>query len=165
MEAIVAPGSWNELPEPARKIFQALRSPAGEQNMFIEVNLPNTLLLTLSEEEMEHYRRPFTEPGEGRRPMLSWARQLPFDSDPAEVAETVTAYGAWLATSSLPKLFIHSEPRATLPSALAFCRTWPAQYEVTVRSRHYPQEDSPEEVGQALAHWVQTLAEQGGDRQ
>jgi haloalkane dehalogenase len=162
MEAIVKPGTWSEMPEPARKIFQALRSPAGEQmvleqNSFIEVNLPNTILRRLTEEEMAHYRRPFAEPGEARRPTLSWPRQLPFDGEPADVTEIVTIYGKWLSSSSIPKFFIHSEPGTMTPSALEFCRTWPAQSEITVRARHYPQEDAPSEVGQALANWVQTL--------
>jgi len=162
MEAIVKPGSWSEFPEPVRKIFQTFRSPAGEQvvleqNAFIEFNLPNTLLRLLSEEEMAQYRRPFAEPGEGRRPMLSWARQLPFDGDPANVTEIVTAYGAWLAQSSVPKLFIHSEPGTMQPSHVEFCRSWPAQSEVSVRGRHYPQEDSPDEVGSTLAAWLRTI--------
>lgn len=162
MEAIVKPGSWSEFPEPARKIFQTFRSPAGEQivlqqNAFIEVNLPNTLLRTLSEEEMAQYRRPFVEPGEGRRAMLSWARQLPFDGDPADVTEIITAYGAWLARSSVPKLFIHSEPGTMQPSHVEFCRSFPAQSEVSVSGRHYPQEDSPDEVGSALAAWLRNI--------
>jgi haloalkane dehalogenase len=160
MEAIVKPGTWSEFPEPARKIFQAFRSPAGEQivlqqNAFIEVNLPNTLLRILAEEEMDHYRRPFAEPGEGRRPMLSWARQLPFDGDPADVTEIITAYGAWLSRSSVPKLFIRSEPGTMQPSSITFCHSWPAQSEVVVSGRHYPQEDSPDEVGNALTDWLQ----------
>jgi haloalkane dehalogenase len=162
MEAIVKPGTWSEMPEPARKIFQALRSPAGEQmvleqNSFIEVNLPNTILRRLTEEEMNNYRRPFAEPGEARRPTLSWPRQLPFDGEPADVTGIVTTYGKWLAQSSIPKLYIQSDPGTMLPSAREFCRAWPAQSEVTVRARHYPQEDSPDEVGQAIANWLQHL--------
>jgi haloalkane dehalogenase len=162
MEAIVKPGTWSEMSEPARKIFQALRSPAGEQmvleqNSFIEVNLPNTILRSLTEEEMNTYRRPFAEPGEARRPTLTWPRQLPFDGEPADVTEIVTTYGKWLAQSSIPKLYIKSDPGTMLPSAREFCRAWPAQSEVTVRARHYPQEDSPDEVGQAIANWLQHL--------
>ena len=162
MEAIVQPYTWSEMPEPARQIFQTLRSPAGEQmileqNAFIEVNLPNTVLRPLTEEEMNAYRRPFTEPGERRRPMLSWARQLPFDGEPADVTEIVTAYRAWLPSSSMPKFFIQAEPGNMTPSALAFCRSWPVQREMTVPGRHYPQEDAPDEMGQALVNWVQTL--------
>lgn len=162
MAAIVAPYHWSEMAERPRAIFQALRSPAGEQmvleqNSFIEVNLPMTIQRTLAEEEMNAYRRPFAEPGEGRRPTLSWPRQLPVDGEPADVTEIVTTYGAWLAHSSIPKLFIHTDPGTMSPNALAVCRAWPAQSEVSVRGLHYPQEDSPDEVGQALATWLQTL--------
>jgi haloalkane dehalogenase len=128
-----------------------------EQNSFIEVNLPRTILRSLTEEEMTHYRQPFAEPGEARRPTLSWPRQIPFDGEPADVTEIVTTYGEWLSQSSIPKLYIQSEPGTMLPSHQEFCRTWPAQSEVTVRGLHYPQEDSPDETGQALANWVQTL--------
>jgi haloalkane dehalogenase len=162
MEAIVQPGAWSEMSEQGRQLFQAYRSSAGEQlileeNRFIEVNLPLTVLRTLTEEELDHYRRPFTTPGEARRPMLTWARQLPFDGEPADVSQIVTTYGAWLAQSPMPKLFIQSDPGTMAPRARAFCRTWPAQSEVTVRGRHYPQEDSPDEVGQAIAAWLATL--------
>jgi haloalkane dehalogenase len=162
MEAIVKPYTWSEYPEAARKIFQALRSPAGEQmvleqNSFIEFNLPNTILRRLTEEEMNTYRRPFAEPGEARRPTLTWPRQLPVDGEPADVTEIVTTYGEWLAQSSIPKLFIHSDPGTMQPTQLEFCRTWRAQSEVTVRGRHYPQEDSPDETGQAIASWLQNL--------
>ncbi len=162
MEAIIKSRAWRELPEPGRSIFQTLRTPAGEQmileqNSFIEFNLPNTILRQLTEEEMAHYRRPFLEPGEGRRPMLSWARQLPFEGDPAEVTEIVTTYGTWLSSSSIPKLFIQSDPGTMPPSHLEFCHSWPAQSEIIVRGRHYPQEDSPDGVGSALAAWLSNL--------
>jgi haloalkane dehalogenase len=87
--------------------------------------------------------------------MLSWARQLPFDGDPADVTEIITAYGAWLSRSSVPKLFIRSEPGTMQPSSITFCHSWPAQSEVVVSGRHYPQEDSPDEVGNALTDWLQ----------
>ncbi|GHO92351.1 haloalkane dehalogenase [Reticulibacter mediterranei] len=162
MEAVVASGKWDEMSERGRKIFQNLRSPAGEQmvleqNSFIEVNLPATIQRTLSEEEMRAYRRPFAEPGEGRRPTLSWPRQLPFDGEPVDVTEIVAIYGEWLSHNSIPKLFIRTNPGTMSPSSLAVCCAWPMQTEVSVRGLHYPQEDSPEEVGQALMNWIQTL--------
>ena len=115
MEAIVAPLNWSEISERARTIFQALRAPAGEQmileqNSFIEVNLPAMIQRTLTAEEMHEYRRLFAEPGEGRRPTLTWPRQLPFDGEPADVTEIVTTYGAWLSRSSIPKCFIRTNP-------------------------------------------------------
>ncbi|WP_199613790.1 haloalkane dehalogenase [Paenibacillus alkalitolerans] len=162
MEAIIKSVSWNETTETARKIFQKLRSPEGEQmvleqNSFIEVNLPLTILRKLTEEEMAQYRRPFAEPGEARRPTLSWARQLPIDGEPEDVIEIVTAYGDWLTQSPVPKLFIRAEPGKMTQSAIDYCRTWPAQREVAVKGLHYPQEDAPDDVGVALAAWLKDL--------
>jgi haloalkane dehalogenase len=162
MEAVIGTSSWSEMPEIARSRFQALRSPQGEQlvleqNSFIEFNLPKTILRTLTEEEMNQYRRPFAKPGEARRPNLSWARQLPIEGEPADVTEIVTASGQWLSQSPVPKLFIQAVPGTQDPNKVAFNRTWPAQTEVSVRGHHTPQEDSPDEIGQALASWLQQL--------
>ena len=159
MEAMVKPYTWSEYSEVALKTFRALRSEAGEQmvleqNSFIEFNLPRTVMRSLTEEEMSAYRRPFIEPGEARRPMLDWARQLPVDGLPADVHAIVTPYGAWLAQSDVPKLYIRAEPGLLQPSQDAFCRTWPAQSEVVVRGLHNPQEDSPDQIGQAIAQWI-----------
>jgi haloalkane dehalogenase len=159
LEAVAETYSWSEYPEGARPRFQALRSPAGEQmvlehNTFIEDNLPRTILRTLSDEEMNEYRRPFAEPGEGRRPTLSWARQLPIDGEPTDVTEIVTASGEWLARCSIPKLCIQANPGTKQPKQHEVYRTWPAYSEVTVRGHHTPQEDSPDEIGQAIARWL-----------
>ena len=137
MEAIARPYTWSEYAGAGRKTFQALRSPSGEQmvleqNSFIEFNLPAGIMRTLTEEEMNAYRRPFAEPGEGRRPMLSFARQLPIDGEPADVTEIVTAYASWLSSSPVPKLFIQGNPGRLQPGQLAFCRSLPAQRAVSV---------------------------------
>ncbi len=163
MEAIVRPRRWSDWPAPAQRTFQLLRSAAGErlileENAFVETQLPRMVLRGLTEAEMAEYRRPFAAPGEGRRPTLTWPRQLPIEGAPADVTAIVQAYGAWLAHSTVPKLFINAEPGAALTGALReFCRTWPAQTEVTVRGLHYLQEDSPDEIGQAIATWLTAL--------
>lgn len=131
-----------------------------EQNSFIEFNLPRTILRSLTEEEMNSYRRPFAEPGEGRRTMLSWARQLPIDGAPADVTKIVTAFGAWLSQSPIPKLYVKCDPGTTDPRRIEFCRTWPEQTEVIVRGHHTPQEDSPYEIGRAIASWMHTFPSQ-----
>ncbi len=117
MEAIAAPMSWSDLPEQGREFFEALRSPAGEKmvlrgDVFIEARLPGAVLRKLTGEEMAHYRRPFANPGEDRRPTLSWARNLPLDGEPADVVKVVSEYGRWLARSDVAKLFINAEPGA-----------------------------------------------------
>lgn len=163
MEGIVRPMTWDEWPEQARNIFQAMRSPAGEEivlqkNVFLERVLPASIMRTLTEEEFAVYRRPYLEPGESRRPTLTWPRQIPLDGEPADVVALVQRYADWLAASGLPKLFINAEPGIILTGAQReFCRTWPNQREVTVRGLHFVQEDSPDEVGQALATWYASL--------
>jgi haloalkane dehalogenase len=162
MEAVAETSEWSETPEAVRSRFQALRTPVGErmvleENSFIEFNLPATILRTLTEEEMNEYRRPFTEPGEARRPTLTWPRQLPIGGDPADVTEIVTTFGKWLSQSSVPKLCIQATPGTKQPKQYEFYRTWPQLREVSVRGHHTPQEDSPEEIGQAIASWLQQL--------
>ncbi len=126
-----------------------------EKNVFVERVLPGSIIRKLSEEEMAVYRRPFAEPGEGRRPTLTWPRQLPIAGEPAEVVGIVQAYGDWLKASDTPKLFINAEPGAILTGPQRdFCRSWPNQVEVTVKGIHFIQEDSPDEIGTAIADWL-----------
>ncbi|MBD8869464.1 haloalkane dehalogenase [Nocardioides donggukensis] len=160
MEAIVRPVTWEEWPESARGIFQGLRSEAGEsmvleKNLFVEAILPASILRTLEDEEMEEYRRPFATPGEDRRPTLTWPRQIPIDGEPADVAEIVASYAEWLAASQVPKLFVNADPGTILTGPQReFARTWPNQTEVTVPGLHFIQEDSPDEIGEAIAAWL-----------
>src|SRR5262245_62088488 len=164
MEAIVRPQTWEHWDKMnMRPALQALRSEAGEamvlrDNFFVEQILPNAVLRTLSAEEMAEYRRPFAEPGEGRRPVLTWVRQIPIDGEPADVAAIAAAYASWLATSRVPKLFVKAEPGAILASGanLELARSLPAQTEVTVSGVHYVQEDSPDEIGRAIADWMES---------
>src|SRR5215472_10582451 len=164
MEAILLPQRWDHWDKfNMRPALQGLRSEAGEtmvlrDNFFIEKILPRASLRTLSDEEMAHYRRPFAEPGEGRRPTLTWPRQIPIEGEPADVAAIVTAYAEWLKTSSVPKLFLQAEPGGILSAGpdIGFAHSLPAQTQVTVAGVHYVQEDSPHEIGQAIASWMGT---------
>ncbi len=163
MEAIVRPLKWEEFSEQARPLFQSLRSPAGEdlilkRNIFVERILPGSVMRKLSASEMERYRRPFIEPGESRRPTLTWPREIPLDGEPSDVVALVSEYAAWLAASPVPKLFVNADPGAILTGAQReFCRRWPNQREVTLSGSHFIQEDSPHEIGTALAQWYRAL--------
>ena len=160
MEAIVRPVTWAEWPENARKVFQGMRSPGGEdmvlqKNVFVERILPASVMRPLAPEEMEVYRAPYREPGESRRPTLTWPREIPVEGEPADVVAIVQAYGAWLAASPVRKLFVNAEPGSILVGAQReFCRAWPNQTEVTVKGLHFVQEDSPKEIGEAVRTFV-----------
>ncbi len=159
MEAIVRPMDWFDWPEAATGIFKGFRSDEGEamileKNLFVEAVLPGSILRDLTEEEMAVYRRPFLEPGEDRRPTLTWPRQIPLGGEPADVVSIAQDYSVWLAGSDVPKLFINAEPGAILiGDQREFCRSWPNQTEVTVPGNHFLQEDSPDEIGSAIAAW------------
>ncbi len=163
MEGIVCPvPSWDDFPPPVRPVFEGFRSPAGEemvleQNIFVEQVLPGAIMRTLTDEEMAEYRRPFLEPGESRRPTLTWPRQIPIAGEPADVTEIVSAYATWLPQAPFPKLFVNAEPGALIRGgARDFVRSWQHLTEVTVPGVHFIQEDSPDEIGAALKGWIES---------
>jgi haloalkane dehalogenase len=161
-EAIVAPQGrdhWDKMGMGAA--LKNLRSEPGEEmvlrdNFFIEKILPNAILRKISDEEMAEYRRPFAQPGEGRRPTLTWPREIPIDGQPADTSAIAAAYAEWLGTSNVPKLFLKAEPSAILANdrLVSIVRGWPALTEKTVAGIHFVQEDSPDEIGQAIAGWM-----------
>jgi len=164
MEALVQPLSWKDWPENAKGIFQAMRSDAGEEivlqkNVFVERILPASVLRGLTDKEMAVYRKPFQEPGETRRPTLTWPRQIPIDGEPEDVTTVIQSYSLWLSQSTKPKLFVNAEPGSILVGPQRdFCRTWPNQTEVTVPGIHFIQEDSPDKIGSALTGFLSSLS-------
>ena len=163
MEAIVRPVTWDEWPEAARQVFQGFRSEAGEsmvleRNIFVERVLPGSTINGISNEAMEVYRSRYAEPGESRRPTLSWPREIPIEGEPPDVVATVEEYAGWLSRTPVPKLFVNAEPGAILTGPQReFCRTFTNQREVTVPGIHFIQEDSPHEIGAAIAEWYSGL--------
>ncbi len=164
MEAIVRPVTWDEWPEQAASLFRNFRSPQGEEmvlekNIFVENVLPASVIRDLTDAEMTEYRRPYLEAGESRRPTLTWPREIPLEGEPADVVEIVQDYADWLSASDVPKLFVNADPGIILIGAQReFCRGWPNQTEVTVTGAHFIQEDSADEIGEALADWRAKLA-------
>ncbi len=165
MEAIVKPISWDNWPERAKDVFQGFRSDAGEtmvleKNIFVERVLPASVIRELADDEMAVYRRPYLQPGEDRRPTLTWPRQIPIEGEPPDVHDIVDGYSKWLAESELPKLFINADPGSILVGPQReFCRAFKNQAEVTVPGLHFIQEDSPDEIGKAIADWHRGLVQ------
>jgi hypothetical protein len=95
----------------AAERFRGFRSAQGEEmilqkNIMIEGNLALAVHSGLAEADLDVYRAPFLEPA-SRTPMLAWTREFPLDGEPADVAETVRAYGRWMsATPDGPKLLM-----------------------------------------------------------
>ena len=163
MEAIVKELSWDEWNDKSKGIFQGFRSDAGEylvleKNYFIEKVLFGSIIRTLNDEEKKEYRRPFIEPGENRRPMLSWPREIPIDGEPENVCRIVNNYSNWMQENDIPKFFINADPGAIIQGTVRdFCRTWKNQKEITVKGLHFIQEDSADEIGKALSKWYNEI--------
>lgn len=163
MDAFVTPiTSWDEWPEQAAALFQTIRSDAGEElvlekNFFIENILPACMLRKLSDAEMAVYRRSYENPGESRRPTLTWPREIPIAEQPKDVHDIIQTYGRWLSFSDIPKLFIEAIPGSMFESHRDFVKTWPNQSHVKIAGGHFVQEDSPDEVGAAILTWLQNL--------
>ena len=163
MEAIVKELSWDEWNDESKGIFQGFRSDVGEhlvleKNYFIEKVLFGSIIRTLNDEEKKEYRRPFIEPGENRRPMLSWPREIPIDGEPENVCRIVNNYSNWMQENDIPKFFINAKPGAIIQGTVRdFCRTWKNQREITVKGLHFIQEDSADEIGKALSKWYNEI--------
>jgi haloalkane dehalogenase len=162
LETIVMPFTWDGFGEVA-ELFRAWRSPAGEQlvlqdNQFVEGLVPSAIMRTLDDDEWAEYLRPWRNPGEDRRPTLTWPRQIPIDGEPADVHTTIEAIAQFLSATPIPKLFINVEPGLAMTDRERdFVRTFPNQTEVTVKGLHFAQEDSPDEIGDAIAEFVDRL--------
>ena len=165
MESIAMVRDWSDF-GPSADLFRAFRSPKGEAmildgNFFVEQAIPKFVLRKLGEAEMAAYRAPFAK-REDRLPTLVFPREIPIAGEPADVAAIVEQYGAWLARSTVPKLLITAEPGAIITGRMRdFVRTWPNQQEVTVKGIHFLQEDSPHEIGAAIARFLTSLRAQG----
>lgn len=164
LEAGLVPVSWADGTGPDPGLFGALRSPEGErlvltENVLVERVLQAGTVRELRADELAAYRQPFEHPGEDRRAMLSWARQIPIDGEPADVHGIVARGAEWMAASPVPKLLVRGDPGAVVTGAvLARCRTWPAQTEVGVPGTHFLPHDSPTAIGTALRTWLDGLA-------
>jgi haloalkane dehalogenase len=163
METVAVPMEWDDFPAEVAQMFRGFRSPQGEAmvlegNMFIERVLPAIVVRTLSDEELDHYRRPFRDGGEDRRPTLSWPRDVPLAGEPADVVEVLNEFGPWLSGGDVPKLFVRADPGVIQQGrVLDVVRGWANQTEVTVPGLHFLQEDSADEIGTVVASFVRTI--------
>lgn len=163
MQGLMGNLNWGFWSPQVSAVMQRLRTDAGErlvleENLFVEKVLPAMVIRELPEEVWDEYRRPYRHRGEDRRPSLTWPREIPVEGEPADVLEVIEANNRWLAESPIPKLYIHVRPETVMKDhVLARVRAFPNQTEVEVTGLHYVQEDSPHEIGAALANWYRSL--------
>lgn len=158
MESIVAPLLVSDFPEYVQAQLKHM-TPEGLEASLLGLDFLEGFLLgarDFTEVEKAYYRAPFINPGEDRRPQISF--DLPIEGQPAHTAKIAEDYSHWLGRSDVPKLLIRAEPGYLLTNRLYdIAKTWPNQTEVTVKGGHYIQETTPDEVGTAIANFVRRL--------
>ncbi|WP_219953243.1 haloalkane dehalogenase [Dickeya zeae] len=158
MESIVAPLRVSDFPEYVQAQLRQM-TPEGLEASLQGLDFLEGFLLgarDFTNVEKAHYRTPFLNPGEDRRPMISF--DLPLEGQPEHTNKIVADYSHWLGRSTVPKLLIRAEPGYLLRNRLYdIAKTWPNQTEVTVKGGHYIQETAPDEVGMAIANFVRGL--------
>lgn len=162
METFVVSQTAENTPDWVRAWYTSFREPEKEAAVLSDNAFVERVLLgqfpNMSEEDMGEYRRPFVEPGEGRRPTVTFAQQVPIDGEPREVDERVRAHLAWMASNGLPKLFVRGDPGALISGGReGVPRGWKNVEEVVVPGRHFLPEESPEAIGAALASWLRRV--------
>jgi haloalkane dehalogenase len=155
--------SYEAYPDGHGERLRRARGPEGEalvleDNFFVERVFTGGVLREIDAETMAEIRRPYEEPGEARRPTLSWVRQIPIGGEPRAVAELSERLAGWVATTDCPKLFIEADPgQIVFGRDCEIIASWPNQSRIKVRGLHHPQEDSPDEIGRGLADWYRSI--------
>ena len=163
MEGITVPLKWEQWPEAGTKIFKLFRSEVGEElildkNIFVERILFADPITPMSDETKEEYLRPFLNPGEDRRPTLTFPRNIPLDGEPNDTYVEINKNAEFHKNSNIPKLFINADPGFLLVgSQRDEVRNWNNLKEVTVKGNHFIQEDSPDEITAHIKDFINNL--------
>ena len=165
MEFILVERKLEDLGD-AAQIFRDFRTEGVgrrlviDENVFIEVVLAKVgVARGLTEAEMTHYRAPFVDP-KTREPIYRFPNEIPFDGHPADVAELVRAYFAWLVNTSVPKLMFWGNPgRIISPETAKELASQMKNVKGVEISpgRHYLQEDDPHLIGRATKEFVEQV--------
>lgn len=163
LESPLSPDASDHFPEQMRGAFQMLKSEKGEAlvmgeaNMMIESALPSGVVRELGAEEHNAYRRPFAQAGESRRPIYSFVSSVPMGGEPADVVKMQADALGWMKTSEMPILFIRGDPGSSMTeNECGMIRGLKNVTEVVVKGKHLLTEDSPDEIGAAIAEWYAT---------
>ena len=164
MESMLTPPDLDDSDRKPGGFFGLIRSAGGEKavledNAFITKFFFAEVGHYLTKEDKVEYMRPYQEPGESRRPTLTWPREIPLHGKPAVNDRMIRGYSGWLAKSDIPKLFIRAMPGliGNMPGTLALVRTFPNQKTVRVFGGHYVQEVSGDAIGRCLRSWISSL--------
>lgn len=158
-EAVLPPFEWSDWPEPIRPEFEFLRTSEGEravleENRFLN-NVQRAVFRRISDAELAEIERPYSEPGEGRRPTLEWPRSVPLGNADTPTRAALEAQADWMTWAPVPKLHYRGIPGALCNGRRAeTVSSFAALTEVGVTGTHWTPEDDPHRIGRAIADWA-----------
>ena len=126
---------------------------------FIDHIIPQTVMRTLSSDELNAYREPFMAAGSGK-PILQYLQELPNSSGKSKAEELIANYSAKLTRSRLPKLMLYSVPGfiTTIAAAMWAKEHLPNLEIVDIGEElHLAQESYPELIGDTISVWLQSV--------
>jgi haloalkane dehalogenase len=161
-EAVLPPFEWDDWPAPLHGLFQLMRSPEGEietlQNNIFVLGATQNVTRVLSEQEIAEIVRPYADPGEGRRPTVTWPREVPLGEEPTPTHKAIGLHTEWLRTSALPKLHLQGVPGGLdFGRRVETIRSFPNLTQRKVSGWHFTPEDDPHAMGRAIVEWVRNL--------
>ncbi|MBL8643624.1 MAG: haloalkane dehalogenase [Rhodospirillaceae bacterium] len=163
MEAEITPLISAYMEEPVVEEYKFLRSRAGEAMALQTTYLLDKLLFAplgprLDDAEREEFFKAYATPGEARRPLLEWEREVPINGIPADTSDILLGVRDWLAESDVPKLFVKAEPGLKMVGErLETARAANNQRELSVSAVSHPQEEAAGTIGLELVRWISGL--------
>jgi len=124
---------------------------------FVDKIIPQTVMRTLTEEEMKHYRQPFMQEGAGK-PILQYLKELPKGDGTSKVDKLIENYSNKLTKSNLPKLLLYSVPGfITTIATVAWAKDNLPNLEIVDigEELHLAQESNPQLIGESISVWLQ----------
>jgi hypothetical protein len=107
---------------------------------------------------MDHYRQPFITPVQtGARRCRGRATSRSTDGPPTSSRWSRTAAGGSPRPMCPSRSSMPNRARSSAGRIRELVRTWPNPTETTVSGTHFIREDSPDEIGTAVAEFVRKL--------
>ncbi len=168
MESVYRIRAFSEMPKGMILPFKMIRTPfigwvmICVFNMFVKNILPKAISRKLTEKEKEIYAEPY-KTIKSRKPLMVWARNIPFDEKPKDVHDAMSAWEKWLQETNIPKLFLNATPGMVIPDTeeeLQKIKKLPNLEIVKIgEGLHFVQEDQPDKIGESISSWYRKINE------
>ena len=152
---------WQMLSLPVQQLVYDLQSSEDldteivDRNFLLEKFLPMGMLCELDSEVMAQYQAPFAMP-EYRKPLLTYARELPIGPERTPVMQLVQGYSKYLCQTDIPKCMLYGIPGfITTISTVAWAKINLSSLHLCDLGEafHFAQETQPEIFAKTLMKW------------